>query len=84
LKTFQVIPPKVPDSLKEQKYIGPKKKGTDSWRSLPVIGSLIFVCVLVIWFLVKRLSEGAGEEEAGGLSEGNGTAQETKEDQRTS
>lgn len=65
LKTFRVYPPEMSPEMKKSRYTGGKrKKQALTWRSLEVIGSLLFVAVVVIWFLVKQLSAGALEEEA--------------------
>ncbi len=69
LKTFHVIPPEVPQAMKEARYAGKglrKKKVSAAWRSPEVILSLVFVAFFAIWFLVKRLSMDTeeGEEES--------------------
>jgi len=69
LKTFKIIPPDLPKGAKENLYRGPPKRRAEAWRSLPVIGSLVAVFVFAIWFLVKRLSAGAGEEDESILAE---------------
>jgi hypothetical protein len=67
LNSFTVIPPDLPPGYKESKYSkglrGPDIEDTPAWRTPEVIGSLIFVGIFVIWFLVKKLSAGVEEEE---------------------
>jgi len=66
LKTFLVQPPKaVPGNLKQAKYskkvVDPKEK-KPAWKSIEVIGSFIIVAIIVIWFMLKRLSAGAAAQ----------------------
>lgn len=71
LKTFKVQPPKtVPPELKQAKYSKKVQNPNDqkpAWRSVEVIGSFIIVAILVIWFMLKRLSAGAAEQNVAAL-----------------
>ncbi|MFH2001975.1 MAG: hypothetical protein ABIK28_20025 [Planctomycetota bacterium] len=71
LKTFKVQPPKeVPPELKQAKYSRKLQNPNEekpAWRSIEVIGSFILVAIIVIWFMLRRLSAGAKEEGVGTL-----------------
>ena len=64
LQTFKVYMPELTDAQKQDMYSTRKggKKDEASFN-LPVIGSLAFVALFVIWFLVKRLASGEEEDE---------------------
>jgi hypothetical protein len=72
LNSFTVIPPDLPEGYREAKYslgirgipgLEKEIEETPAWRTPEVIGSLIFVGLFVIWFLVKKLSAGVEEDE---------------------
>ena len=75
LRSFRVIPPKVPPEMKQRHYAGkgvPGMKKRTPWRSPEVVLSLLFVAVCAVWFLVKRLAAGEGEGEGEAMEPGEG------------